>query len=104
MKPIYAITEEQALQEIKSNWLTTNPELQARIRTSAAELVEASQIAWRAGFQAGLASAVMTLKEKYHDEAKELMEAFKGEEIALPEQEAIPMVKTIKKEKIPQAH
>lgn len=102
MKPVYAITEEQALQEIKSNWLTNNPEVQARIRTSAAELVEASQIAWRAGFQAGLASAVMTLNTSdHHDTAKELMEAFKGEEIALPEQEPIPMVNVIKKEKIP---
>lgn len=97
MKPIYAITEEQALQEIKQNWLTDNPEVQARIRTSAAELVEAAQISFRAGFQAGLASAIMTLKEKHHDTAKELMEAFKGEEIGLPESKPVPIaVKTAK--------
>ena len=73
MKPIYAITEEQALLEIKNNWLMNDPEVQARVRTSAAELVEASQIAWRAGFQAGLASAIMTLKENHSEVAKELM-------------------------------
>ena len=101
MKPVYAITEEQALLEMKQNWIQKDPEVQARVRVSAAEVVEASQISWRAGFQAGLMSAIMTIKQVNEEVAKELMLAFKGEEMALPEQKPIPMVKTVD---IPKAH
>ena len=103
MKPIFAIQEDKAMQSMRDSWITKDPEVQARIRTSAAEVIEASTISWRAGFQAGLESAVLTLRQEHEELSKELMAAFAMETAPEEETKVIPMVQTINKVDIPKA-
>lgn len=72
---VKSLSEKEALEEVSRKFLREDSALQSRIKVSQSDVVGQSALHWYRGKHVGTYEAYLTLKEKYPEAAKALLEA-----------------------------